>query len=74
MFIKSTILTYDPVRSDTTKKTIALVKFIAMQYRRISKRKILPAYRILDHFRHIFRESGLTLADIAKSRIDQVRR
>lgn len=43
-----------------------------MQYRRISKRKILPAYRILDHFWHIFRESGLTLADIAKSRINQV--
>lgn len=43
-----------------------------MQYRRIFKRKILPAYRILDHFWHIFRESGLTLADIAKSRIDQV--
>lgn len=74
MFIKSTILTYDPVRSDTTKKTIALVKFIAMQYRWTSKRKILLAYRILDHFRHISRESGLTLADIAKSRIDQVRR
>lgn len=66
MFIKSTILTYDPVRSDTTKKTIAL---------KISHlKKILPAYRILNHFRHIFRESGLTLADIAKSRIDQVRR
>ena len=36
------------------------------------KRKILSAYRVLDHFRHIFREVGLTLTSIVKSRIGQV--